>query len=80
MLRKRENYAMERAQYMQHAGKVIQAFLSTSFKSFGAVVAIMQQYYPDLSRDEIYNFWSYKTMNRDVLSKMENVLENLKAE
>ena len=77
---KRENSAMERAQYMQDAGKTIQAFLKTNFKTFGAVQAIMQENYPELTREEIYNFWSYKTMNRDMIHKMEVVLQKLKSE
>lgn len=80
LLTKRENVVLQRAKYMQAAGRTIQSFLQLNWKSLPAVVAIVQQHYPDVTRDEVYNFWSYKTMNHDLLNKMECILEILKSE
>lgn len=80
LLTKRENLVLQRAKYMQSAGKTIQNFLINNWKSLPAVVAVVQQYYPEVTRDEIYNFWSFKTMNYDLLDKMDNILEKLKSE
>lgn len=80
VLTKREKSTLERAKYMQSAGKLIQRFIESNWKSLDAVVAITQEYYPSITRDEIYNFWSYKTMNYDLLRKMEAVIQRLKAE
>ena len=80
VLTKREKSTLERAKYMQAAGKLIQRFIESNWKSLDAVAAITQEYYPLITRDEIYNFWSYKTMNTDLLRKMDSVLQRLKAE
>lgn len=80
MLRKRENATMQRAKYMQAAGKIIQDFLKSNWKSLQAVTAIVQQSYPDVTNEEVANFWSFKTMNWDLLGKMEIILDKLKQE
>jgi len=80
LLTKRENVVLQRAVYMQSAGKVVQQFIKLGWKSLPAIVALVQQHYPDITRDTVFNFWSYKTMNYDLLQKMETILEQLKAE
>lgn len=78
MLKKRENAVIIRAKYMQRAGKVMQSFVENGCKSLRVVVAVVQQHYPNLDEKDIYNVWSYKTMNVPLIEKMENVLERLK--
>jgi len=80
MLTKREKSTLERAIYMQCAGKIVQRFVESGWKSLDAVASIFIDKYPRYTKEQVYNFWSYKTMNKDILHKMEIVLDNLKSE
>jgi len=80
MLTKREKAAMDRVAYMRRAADVIAGFVTGGYGAISAVHATARQEYPELMYDEIYQFWNFRTLNDDVLKKLENVLQKLKSE
>jgi len=80
VLTKRENNAVNRIAWMRRAVNVNDGLRQNGFGTLGAVSAIVQKYCPELTHDEVYNFWNFRGFDSIVLNKMEIVLDNLKAE
>jgi len=80
MLTKRENATKERGLYLIRLGSVISGFEVKEFRSLDAVTTIAAQYYPEITKKAVYDFWHNRSMNLDLLAQMENVLEILKSE
>jgi len=80
MLTKREKAAMDRAAYMRRAADVITGFVTGGYGAISAVHATARQDYPNLVYDEVYQFWNFRTLDIEILEKMENVLQKIKSE
>lgn len=81
MLTKREKATKDRFNNSQRALNVLDELFEKGFtRDLPVFVAIVQGYYPDLTYSVINNFWHLRTVSDDVLTKMENVLEQLKGE
>jgi hypothetical protein len=80
MLTKREKGSLLRIKNAGRATALLQEFFAKGFTSLVALNAISCHYYPNLTITEVNNFWHFRNISDDLLSKMENILEQLKAE
>ncbi len=80
VLTKRENITLERINNAQRSAVVLKALIKMGFKNFPTVVAITQHYYPDTSRDVLFNFWHFRAISSDMVEQMEKLCDILKSE
>ena len=80
MLKKREKRAKRRIENAKKSTELAGAFFDKGFTSLIAMVAIAQNYYPDMTVVEINNFWHFRNVSDEMIFKMESILEQLKNE
>ncbi len=80
MLKKREKRAKQRIANAQRAAGLADVFFDKGFTTLEAMVAIVTDYYPELTSAEIKNFWHFRNVSELLLDKIDNVLGQIKNE
>jgi hypothetical protein len=75
-----EGKAYTRFQTAKKNAELLMCFFEKGFKTYPAIKAIVQHYYPLVSDKRISNFWNMVGVDASLQSVIENVLEKLKAE
>lgn len=76
----RENETINRFDNFYKSSKILREFFYMGFKSFDALKAIMQFYYPDIDLIKLKRFWNCQLMDKEIVEKVVNVFEKLKNE
>jgi GTP1/Obg family GTP-binding protein len=76
----REKETINRFEMVKKCSGLLTEFFKMGFKSFPALKAIMQFYYPDIDLLKLKRVWSCVLMDQEIVDKIVTVFDKLKSE
>ena len=76
----REKETINRFEMVLKCSSLLAGFFNRGFKSFPALKAIMQFYYPNIDLLKLKRVWSCVLMDQEIVDKIVIVFEKLKSE
>lgn len=76
----RENETKERFRKYREITELLSKFFEKGFRSYQALKAIVNLYYPDMDKQKLKAIWNYRTIDEEVKLQLEDVFEKLSRE
>lgn len=76
----RESETINRFKVYDECSEILIDFFNMGFRSFLALKSIMLYYHPDVDEVKLKRFWNCVAMDKEIVSKVKDVLEKLKSE
>jgi predicted transcriptional regulator len=77
---KRESKSLNRFDNAIKISTVLKSFFEKGFRNLDSIRAILSFYYPKDDFSQLYDFWHLRIYDEKIFTRLENVLEKLKAE
>jgi len=74
----REFKTLKRFDVALKSSQILKTFFDNGFKSYDALKAIVQFYYPKVDEAKLWDFWHFRSLDGEIVETLENVFEKLK--
>lgn len=79
-LKQRDVKTLNRIQVVQKSSNILRSFFDKGFKSFDALQAIVLNYYPEMSKSRLWDFFHFRIFDEDIADALIDVFDKLKIE
>jgi hypothetical protein len=79
-LKQRDMKTLNRIISAQKSSQILKSFFDKGFKSFEALKSIVQNYYPEIDENRLYDFWHIRIFDSEIIEVLESVFDKLKIE
>ena len=79
-LKQRDIKTLKRIKIAQKSSNILHDFFEKGFKSFDALEAIVLNYYPEISKTRLWDFWHFRIIDEEIVDSVIDVFEKLKSE
>ena len=79
-LKQRDIKTLKRIETAQKSSTILRSFFDKGFKSFDALKAIVQNFYPEVNENKLWDFFHFRIIDEDIAEILSDVFDKLKSE